>query len=277
MIYRIYEALKKRAGMQDIAEHPEWTEEVCFAQAATASWRLINRIHERVGSYEFKSVQEEIFFFKQLKPLVVSQWLFWEKMCRLEEKYGRCGLQRPAVLKKQLHKAERFLQKHHDFFMYLKHSETYCDGRYFRRQSGNRDNRLLSYTLNFDAQVSCSHGYLAAKLKASEQLRNFCIRRIQLLKEKSFKNDADIPTLQWTGTKAEAIELIYALQTVGVVNHGRATVKELAQAFESVFSIQVSKQLYRDFIDIKRRKIETTRFLNRMAGQLNDKIEDDYR
>lgn len=78
--------------------------------------------------------------------------------------------------------------------------------------------------------------------------------------------------LRWTGTKAEAVELIYELVHVGVLNNGQATIMQVTRWFEKEFNMELGN-VSKTFQDIRNRKKETTSFAAKMDKALRQYIE----
>ena len=100
--------------------------------------------------------------------------------------------------------------------------------------------------------------------------------------------------LQWTGNAIDLVELIYGINEMGCINNGNMPLKQLksritcltfrcinngnmplkqlAPLLYKIFGVE-SKDCYRFYIDIKRRKNESrTYFLNRMQEKLNERM-----
>lgn len=78
--------------------------------------------------------------------------------------------------------------------------------------------------------------------------------------------------LQWTGNAIDLVELIYGINEMGCINNGNMPLRQLAPLLYSIFGVE-SKDCYRFYIDIKRRKSESrTYFLDRMHEKLNAKM-----
>lgn len=81
-----------------------------------------------------------------------------------------------------------------------------------------------------------------------------------------------LPTLQWTGNAIDLVELIYGIDEMGCINNGNMPLKQLAPLLYKIFGIE-SKDCYRFYIDIKRRKNESrTYFLDKMQEKLNERM-----
>ena len=78
--------------------------------------------------------------------------------------------------------------------------------------------------------------------------------------------------LQWTGNAIDLVELIYGINEMGCINNGNMPLKQLAPLLYKIFGVE-SKDCYRFYIDIKRRKNESrTYFLDRMQEKLNERM-----
>lgn len=80
----------------------------------------------------------------------------------------------------------------------------------------------------------------------------------------------EIPTLNWTLSKTDLIELVYALHSGGAFNKGTATIADIARFFEQVLHIQLGNTSM-TFQEILRRK-DSTAFLERLKEKLNEHI-----
>ena len=93
----------------------------------------------------------------------------------------------------------------------------------------------------------------------------------------SAENTTEKPAspLQWTGNAIDLVELIYGINEMGCINNGNMPLKQLAPLLYKIFGVE-SKDCYRFYIDIKRRKNESrTYFLDRMQEKLNEKMQRD--
>lgn len=78
--------------------------------------------------------------------------------------------------------------------------------------------------------------------------------------------------LQWTGNAIDLVELIYGIDEMGCINNGNMPLKQLAPILYKIFGIE-SKDCYRFYTDIKRRKNESrTYFLDKMQEKLNERM-----
>lgn len=237
----------------------------------------ITKLNYWVREYEFASITYEIQFFKTIKPNLVSNYLYLNLLLRLLQEVPNIAFNDLTVYKKYSKEAYAFLKQENYFYNYLLNNDSCNDELYFRR---------LETTLNYyspnhlfsDIRSTCSHGLLTAKIKAYEMWLIFCNNKTQSIKKQYLINQKalDSSPLVWEAHKVDAIELVYALYFGGAVNVDKCTLQELAIQFEKIFNIEICSQLYRDFLDIKRRKINSTRFLDKLADKLKYKIDQDF-
>ena len=93
------------------------------------------------------------------------------------------------------------------------------------------------------------------------------------------KNDMPVnaPSMRWTGSMAELVELIYGLDAMKLVNEGEPGIKELLENFCKVFGMEIKEsQCYNTYADIKRRKNDSrTYFFDKAAEKLNRRMLED--
>ena len=88
-------------------------------------------------------------------------------------------------------------------------------------------------------------------------------------------NENTVSPLQWTGNTIDLAKLIYGINEMGCINNGNMPLKQLASLLYKIFGVE-SKDCYRFYIDIKRRKNESrTYFLDKMQEKLNEKMPRD--
>lgn len=79
--------------------------------------------------------------------------------------------------------------------------------------------------------------------------------------------------IQWTSTKVDLVELIYALHLNGSIGYGKSQLKELINAFESLFDIEIIEP-YKVFSEVKNRQKSKTKFLDELAVNLQKYIDE---
>lgn len=95
------------------------------------------------------------------------------------------------------------------------------------------------------------------------------------LDELNGKNNSLEFKFNWTGSKVDMTELVYAFQATGCINNGNVDLKELAIFLGTMFNIEIDSNLYGNYSDIKSRKVSKTRFINSMSDKLIEKMDNE--
>ena len=227
----------------------------------------------------FKTNEEEIQFFKNLKPQVYSKLIYYVKLFNIESKRPRGSKKSQAkYLNNHIDRLQAFFNDNLEFYHYFRRGATTFDKQYFLR--GQADIRLHSDAFHFftDEQFSTSHDSTVATILAYDMLIVHLKKEIDKLENNNGMETIMQPfqkqsKLFWTGNKTDLIELIYALHSSGVINSGTADIKEMASACEQIFNIDLG-DYYRTFLEIRSRKINQTKFIDKLKESLIKRIED---
>lgn len=235
--------------------------------------RKIKELYSWLKTYVFESLIDEIFFFKELKPKLVSKLIFYKNALNLESNSPVGNKLKKKYFEKSLNKTYQQAKTDKDFYSYYRSRATNYDEQYFVR---NYEKSIVNgdcSLVNYDENLCSTHDYKVAILIANdlfsvhledklEEINNSCN-----LKHPSLKTN-----LNWTGNKIDLIEIIYALHNQKVINGGNIDIKELAVNFGFVFNIDLEENIYRSYVDIKNRKTIKTKFLNHISDNLNAKM-----
>ena len=127
-------------------------------------------------------------------------------------------------------------------------------------------------------QFSTSHDATVATILAYDMLIVYLKTKIDKLEnsnsmETVFNPFQNQSRLFWTANKTDLIELIYALHSSGAVNSGTADIKEMASACEQIFNIDLGNY-YHTFVEIRSRKSNTTKFIDKLKESLAQRIDE---
>lgn len=212
------------------------------------------------------SQEEEIDFFKNCKPKLTSQIIYFNEMYNLE-----CNkpLASEKMIRKyyatQLKKTEQFFIENIEFYKYYRKRNQYLDEKYFLRKQHDSKWVMDSFYFQADKLFATPHDYTVAQILAYEKLQSYLIEKLK--NPETTKNNSQEKVLKWTGSKVGIIELIYALHSEGVFNHGAADIREIVQGFSKVFDIDLG-QFHRTFYEITNRKSERTKFISTLKDNL---------
>lgn len=221
---------------------------------------------------------EEIKFFKETKPQLLSKLIYHNKVYKIEMKKPQGG---DKVLRKyyniELDKLKRYFDYELEFYRYYRSNSTYLDHKYFVR--GKHDIKLSLDTFYFEAdhRFTTTHDYKVAKIIANDQIQVYLESELFNLerKENTHQKTQVVPKIKitWTANKTALIELIYGLHTQDVFDNGKADIKQIAEYFETIFNIDLG-DYYRSYLEMRNRKANPTKFLDSMKENLLKRMEE---
>ncbi|WP_350286934.1 RteC domain-containing protein [uncultured Croceitalea sp.] len=252
---------------------------IVIERGLEVSRNTIRKLRRIVVGKTFNNLVDEINFFKSQKPFIFGRIKFFLSIYNynLKKVVGSIKSQ-----KHQLNMKIKSLQKDHlqdlDFVKYYRRHSTFLDNYYFVR--GNENNQLggNDYGFYLDEEFSTSHDTNVANIMAYDLSISYYTNLLKDLDKPSDRNTAlkrhfKSLKLGWTANKIDLIELIYALQASGSIKGGKAGIKDMAMACEQIFDMDLGN-FYRKFLEIRGRKIETTKYLDRLKRSLLKRIEE---
>lgn len=258
---RLHESLKSQLETIGL-ESPDLVSKTskCLVVVSTA----INQLKEFIYGYEFQNTEEEIRFFKELKPVLISQYYYYDKVFSIkigEPFNGHDSLS--SYYRQELNGLQDFVKANAEFYRYCLSGSTRLDDKYFVRSEK---------TFNPDVDTKFSTGYdnILARILAYQMVKEYLNGFILKLETDS---PDKLSSLKWTGTKTDLVELIYALQSVDAINNGKADLRQIADSFESVFNISLGNY-YRRFQEIRLRKNGKANFLDDLKEKLVQRLDD---
>lgn len=233
--------------------------------------KCLEDVKEAVLKKGFRSINDEIHFFKYQKPGIVAKLIYYNAIYKIEARkpYGAKPIKK--YLTKELKKLKRFFDNNLDFYKYYRSNNTFLDDNFFVREK--HDIRLWLDTFYFEAdhRFSTSHDYKVAKIIANDLIQVYLEDQLYN-KTQSGKSDTT-QRLNWTASKTALTELIYALYSHGVFNNGNTDIKLIAKTFEEAFNIELG-DFYHTFMELKARKINRTKFLDSLCVALIKKMDE---
>lgn len=238
--------------------------------------KKLKKLNKWLKKHHFKCEKNEVYFFKKLKPSLISKIFFYQNVLKIESTLppGKKGKRKHYI--KAINLASKINLHNREFYEYYRSRATYNDHKYFVRRPYKDIFRDDPMQLFFDSKISTSHEYQVAKLICSDMLVNYLERKIDEINSKNeAANFREPVNYTWSGTKIDLVELIYALKHAGLINNGNTDVKELATHLGKVFNIDLEDNIYRIYQDIKLRKTVRTKFLNRITDNFNQKLNEE--
>jgi hypothetical protein len=239
--------------------------------------RYLQNLKNYILENEFHSQEDEIHFFKCIKPTFTSKLIYYSKIRKLES-YKPLGSKRVQreYLDHELHKLNIYFSENTEFYNYYRLGGKSFDRKIFLRNSEEIDYNLDVYYHELDHRFCTTHDFKVAMILANEKFQWYIENKIDSLsnnKALKIKSQSENKTFKWTASKTDLIELIYALQTQKVFNDGKAELTEISKCFEKLFDIELG-DIYRACNEIKNRKIKKTKFIDTLSENLNKRFDE---
>ncbi|MBZ9632216.1 RteC domain-containing protein [Salegentibacter sp. LM13S] len=242
---------------------------IAFNRIIKYSREVLETYRNNIRVLKFKSISEEVQFFKEEKQIPLSQLIYYTNLRALELESTSSIKFRMKYLSRKIKKINKFFQRNREFQLYIDLEQTNMDKFYFTRKF---QNEVAHYdtSLYWDPEFNTSHDILLAYLRAYKRLLPLLQRQMELLDQpqSEFISKHD---LHWTASKVDLIELIYALHFSGAINNGAGNIIDIVSLFEEIFS-QKFDNSYKKFSEIKGRKGRRTKFLDLITWHLEQKL-----
>ena len=236
------------------------------------------QLRQRVMEHSFPGKDCEIYFFKQVKPVIRARYIYYQKLYRLHLGYfNGSGLLEKERLEKELRDIACYFADNHVFYTYYRNGSTHHDELFFVR--GQYDWKICPEANHFDSIFSTSFDGKLAELMAYELLMKY----IDGMLNPSLKLTEPAPhcgvttsrpaadTLQCTASLTDIVELGYALQNCGFFNHGKVSIKEVMAFLADAFKVDL-RNFYHLFLRLRVRK-NPAKFLDELKTSLIRHIE----
>ena len=232
----------------------------------------IKEVRGLVLSNGFKFSKDEIYFFKNVKPLLVSKLVYYVEIFKIENYRPKVNakLQRKYFERKMKYYYD-FIEEYIDFYQYYKTNEKYSDEEFFLRNNKSIRTQFDRSDSYVDDDFTTSLDSIFSKFMAYDLLIKHLQYEIDKLSLKVPNENIIVSNLTWTGPKVGLIEIIYAMAASKVINNGNIEIKEIASTFEKLFKINLG-DYYHSFMEIRQRKRNNTKFLDLLKLNLKKRI-----
>ena len=241
---------------------------------------LLGSVKKYLIEEGFKNDEEEIRFFRSIKPQILGKLIYYNKIYRIETTCPVSnGKMYYSYFSGQLANLKREYTEHlcnSDFYRYYRSGRTDRDDTYFKRGNINYHDGLNSIVFEIDPEFSTFFDYKIARIIANELLYSYLLTKISpdenpdviLQKPESSKD------IFWTDSKNAIIELIYALYASGVISHGKIGIRKISLMFQILFRIPLG-DLHHAFHRMKTRSGSRTSFLDQLKFSLEEYMDKD--
>ena len=241
---------------------------------------LLGSVKKYLIEEGFKNDEEEIHFFRCIKPQILGKLIYYNKIYRIETTCPVSnGKMYYSYFSGQLANLKREYIEHlcsSDFYRYYRSGRTDRDDTYFKRGNINYHDGLNSIVFEIDPEFSTFFDYKTARIISNDLLYTYLLTKINpdenpdviLQKPESSKD------IFWTDNKNAIIELIYALYASGVISHGKIGIRKISLMFQILFRIPLG-DLHHAFHRMKTRSGSRTSFLDQLKFSLEEYMDKD--
>ncbi len=232
--------------------------------------KYLNRLREQVVKYGFKDDTEEVYCFKEAKPMLFAWYIYYTEWHHIE---SRVPVGDNEVINHyyldEIRAVDRYLEQVSFFRQYLKMKATELDHLCCIRGK-SLDTILMADIIETDPEFSTCCDHVFAKIKAYEMLKERLLEEVRL--PDFGVNGVD---MRWTGDACNLVEVIYGIFDTQQINHGKVELQDIVTWVEQGLKVNLSR-FYRRFTEIKERKmISPTNYLDQMRDAILRRIDDD--
>lgn len=243
------------------------------------------KLKEYVIKNPFRNESEEIYYFKFVKPKLLSQVILFKKIIQIETNFpiGSAEIKK-EYYRAQLHKMNAYYEDHKEFINYYRSQKTSLDSNFFVRKNAILHKSLEMDITEVDYDQCTGYDLIIANFIALEKLEQYV--RHQLLNVDSldpltmFSCMTDIsdqalkPELKWSLSKIGLIEVLHIFKAAGAFNDGNADMKTIVKHFEYFLQIDLGDH-YKGVNKIKDRKISKTKFMDDILEKFKKKLDEE--
>lgn len=233
--------------------------------------KLLSAYKKEIIKTKFKTVQDEINFFKNTKQVPLIKLIYFSEIHSFEIQLpkGDTDAQLKSI-KKKINKINRFFLYNIDFGRYVNSGATHFDKEYYTRDYLESFHITTSKFYFQDPEFCTPRDMLLGKYKAYDYLVTYLDEKKDRVrnglngKHKSIK---PMEKIDWPFSNTDYVELLYALCSKGLGKQNNQGIMQVSKKLEQLFNIE-PKDIYKTFQDIKNRKKSRTLFLDELSTSL---------
>ncbi|WP_276485577.1 RteC domain-containing protein [Paraflavitalea pollutisoli] len=230
----------------------------------------LRQLRQSVNEQGFPDRAAEIFFFKHIKAVVSSRYIYYKRVQHLLLGKLNAPKLEKERLARELDAASQVLAQNDSFWCYCKSGSNALDEQYFVR--GHEDAFFHPLHFSIDDPCSTAGEIQLAELLATELYMQYVDRRLSQLDHPA-SAPVRLPsksTLRCTASTSEVSELGKALYLDGFF--GNATLKEVMEHFQESWSVDLS--LHSQVTQQNESRKEPLRFLLRLIERYRKYFDD---
>ncbi|WP_447636356.1 RteC domain-containing protein [Flavobacterium microcysteis] len=228
----------------------------------------------------FLNEDQEVDFFKNVKPQILGKLIYYNKAFRIET---TCPVSNGKIHQSYYENVLKNLKLEYkesicneDFYRYYRAGRTDRDHTYFRLGKINYHDGLKSGVFEIDLSFSTYYDNKIAHIIANELLYTYTLTKINpeenpdtILQNLDANKD-----ISWTNSQNALIELIYALYASNSIAYGKIGIRKLALIFQVLFRTPLN-DIHHSFHRMKTRAGSRTAFLDQLKISLEEYMDKD--
>jgi hypothetical protein len=237
--------------------------------------QALKQMRETVIQDGFPDQECEIYFFKKLKPEIVSKMLYFLEVFDIQSKLpvAKCQCQ-IQYYQRKIDRIHEFMQENQTELQYFQCGFCHFDKYYFIRESSEIPIPKRNEYFLIDEKFNTWHDHIFSEIIANQMLMRYLQSEVVRLQTKEVVTQPILKSKpRWTGDKVYLVELAYGMYYTGMINDGKTEIKTIVETLEQLFDVNLDNHS-RTFHDIKRRKIDRTKFLDIMKRKLENKMDE---
>lgn len=242
------------------------------------AWRSIKACRKLLTTYkkeilvkDFKTVKEEINFFKKTKQVPLIKLIYFSEIHSFEVQFPKADKSSQLKsIKKKINKLNRFFLYNIDFGQYVNSGATHFDKEYYTRDYLETFHITTSKFYFQDPEFCTPRDMLLGKYKAYDLLVTYLDKKKHIVckglngKLKSIK---PMEKIDWPFSNTDYVELLYAFCAKGIGKKENLGIMQVSKKLQQLFNIE-PKDIYKTYHDIKNRKNSRTLFLDELSTSL---------
>lgn len=232
---------------------------------------ILSQFKKQILEFGFKSLDDEIKFFKETKQLPLRELIYFSEIHSFEIQFPKADKQQQLkCIKKKISKINRFFLYNIDFGNYVDSGATHFDKEYYTRDYLDTFHITTSKFYFQDPEFCTPRDMLLGKYKAYYALVEYLEEKSHILKNNLNGKVVTYSTtkkVHWPFTNTDFVELLYALCIKGLGRQDNLSIIKVSEKLQEVFDF-TPKDIYKTFQDIKNRKNSRTLFLDQLATSL---------
>lgn len=234
----------------------------------------LHSLKEYIGKHPFSGQEEEIYFFKHIKPKFYARQIYEVQLYKIEDSkpHGTAETLR-KYYEAELNFIERFFQQNRFLYEYYRNGMTELDSLYFIR--GTEVQMVLFPDIpELQPEFSTSCDYQFSKFLAYELLYKHILSKLEKLNTFTTESPSQ-KKFKWTGEIVNLIELAHGVYLNEQINGGRIGIVEFFDELGEVFGVNLGVPK-KGFDDLKKRKrLSKTNFTDRMRDALLKRMDEE--